>query len=57
MAPLKELDPSTLLEIDKDSIREVEYKDFENAFNQFVPSYNSHDAIKEFEDWGKANRE
>lgn len=57
MTPLKEIDPAKLLEIDKDEIREVTMDDFKQAIKTFIPSYDAQQAISEFEEWGKANKE
>lgn len=57
MTPLKELDPAKLLEIDKDEIREVTMDDFIKAHKKFIPSYDANQAMEEFEEWGRANKE
>jgi hypothetical protein len=57
MAPLREIDPSKLLEVDKKDIRDVTIEDFRTAFEKFIPSYRGSDALKEFEDWGEQNKE
>ena len=57
MKPLKELPPEKLLEIEKSDIRQVTIEDFEQAVEEFIPSYSGATSLKEFTDWGKANKE
>lgn len=53
MAPINDLEGDEFMKIKKEDLRKVTFKDFKNAFKDFIPSYDALASYEEYKKWGR----
>lgn len=54
MAPINELEGDKVYTVKKEDLRKVTIKDFKEAFQEFIPSYDAQASYEEYKQWGKS---
>ena len=53
MAPINELKGDDLMNVKKEDLRAITVKDFEQAYEEFIPSYDALASYEEYKKWGR----
>jgi len=53
MAPINEIEGDDFMSIKKEDLRKLTVKDFKEAFEEFIPSYDALASFEEYKKWGK----
>jgi len=53
MAPINEIEGEKFMSIKKEDLRQLTVKDFKQAFEEFIPSYDALASYKEYKKWGR----
>lgn len=53
MAPINEIEGERFMSVKKEDLRQVTFKDFKHAYEDFIPSYDALASYEEYKKWGR----